>query len=92
MVDLRPYKVKRFSALRHKPDLDLIIQVVKSEGREYVDLRDYIPSRGVVGKGILFDKAILPAVIESLQDLQRHLGTSTGGGQQIEGQGVLDGI
>lgn len=71
-------KPKIWSRIHKERDLDLLIRTRKVLGTEFVELRDYIPSTKTDSRGILIDKHLLPQVIESLQDLQAHLGVGNG--------------
>jgi len=88
MAAPRPFKDKVYSKLPKGGDLQLHIKITKADGLEMVNLRDFIPSLKLYGRGVLFDVALLPAVIEELQELQRQVGVRVGvaaGQQQLPG-------
>lgn len=89
MATPRPFKDKVYSKLPKGGDLQLHIKVTKADGLEMVNLRDFIPSLKLYGRGVLFDVTLLPAVIEELQELQRQVGVGSG---PVNGQQKLPGM
>lgn len=75
----RPIKDKVYAKLGKGTDLQLHIKITKADGLEMVNLRDFIPSMKLYGRGVLFDVSMLPAVIEELQELQRQVGYGSNG-------------
>ena len=86
----RPFKDKVYSKLAKGADLQLHIKITKADGLEMVNLRDFIPSLKLYGRGILFEVSMLPQVIEELLELQRQVGN--GPSSVHPGQGVLPGM
>lgn len=85
MAAPRPFRDKVYSKLSKGSDLQLHIKVTKADGLEMVNLRDFVPSLKLYGRGVLFDVQMLPQVIEELQELQRQVGNGRAGvhaGQQ----------
>ncbi len=86
MAAPKPFKDKVYSKLGKGSDLQLHIKITKADGLEMVNIRDFIPSLKLYGRGVLFDVALLPEVIEQLQELERQVGirqpASAGAGQQ----------
>lgn len=82
-------KPKIWTRIHKERDLDLLVRTQSVLGTEFVELRDFIPSTKTESRGVLIEKRLLPQVIEALQDLQQHFGTS---GRAGVGQGVLDGV
>lgn len=63
-----------YKRLPKGPDLELHIKVLKIDGLEFVNIRDFIISRGVYGKGVFFPRSQLGDVIAGLTEVQRKLG------------------
>lgn len=84
MAAPKPFKDKVYSKLGKGSDLQLHIKITKADGLEMVNIRDFIPSLKLYGRGVLFDLSMLPQVIEELQELERQVGTriSVSAGQQ----------
>lgn len=69
---------KVMSTIPKGKDVSLRVKVVKADGLELVDLRDWIPSLKKEGRGVNFPASLLDRVIEELQDLRKHVGTGNG--------------
>lgn len=89
MAAPRPFKDKVYAKLDKGSDLQLHIKITKADGLEMVNLRDFIPSLKLYGRGVLFDLTLLPQVIEELQELERQVGDRIA---VHSGQGVLPGM
>lgn len=81
-------KPKIWNRIHKERDLDLLVRTQSILGSEFVELRDHIPSTKVDSRGIVFEKRLLPQVIEALVDLNKSIGTS--GAKAGVGQGSLD--
>jgi hypothetical protein len=80
-------KDKLFAYCTKAPDLDLVIKITKIDGKEFINIRDYVPSTKKFGHGVMFDKALLPEVIEYLNQLNDSIGV--GNGRPGPGQGEM---
>lgn len=90
VTDTNKSKEKVYATLTKGADLQLRVKVTWIDGLEFVNLRDYIPSTGEDGKGILFPLHMLPRVLEELAEVERQRGT--GRGRPGSGQGKLTGV
>lgn len=70
-------------------DLETHITTQFAAGVEFVEIRDFVPSTGVYGRGIAFEKRHLPRIAEALLDLDRRISPQPVA-EQIPGQTSLD--
>jgi hypothetical protein len=87
MAATSPIRHKVYSKIPKGPDMELHIKVTRADGQELVNVRDFITSLKQYGRGVLFDAALLPRVIEELQELERQIGRQPAGVHP--GQGKL---
>lgn len=81
----QPTRDKVMKKLRKGPDLELHIKLTWIDGLEFVNIRNYVPSAGEYGKGVLFPSSMLESVHEELGrilDYNSTAGASPGAGQQ----------
>lgn len=83
----QPTSDKTYYTHRKAPDLMLRVKVTWIDGLQFVNIRDYVPSLAEDGKGVMFPVSMLPAIVESLIELERQIGT--GVGSPGPGQGSL---
>ena len=65
---------KLWTRLRKERDLELHVRTGWIFGTEFVQLLDFVPSRGVYENEILIHAGLLSALTEWLKDLTRHRG------------------
>ena len=90
MAAPRLYRDKVYSKIPKDGETELHVKITKADGLELVNLRDFIPSLKLYGRGVLFDVALLPRVSEELQELERQVGNGhragvTPGQQKLPG-------
>lgn len=73
----QPTRDKIYAKFRKSPDLELHIKLTWIDGLEFVNLRNYVPSKKEYGKGVMFPSSMLGWVLEELQSLQTYTGTSS---------------
>ncbi len=84
------YDSKTHDFIPKASDLKLAIKTTRIDGVEYVDIRDYVPSTEVYGKGVLFERHLLTDVIDALVRLNERLGgTKERTIENHPGQGTL---
>ena len=54
-------------------DLELHVKVSVIEDETLINVREYVPSRNLYGRGLLFTPAELPAVIKGLQAAKKAI-------------------
>jgi hypothetical protein len=85
----RQRRPKIQAKIRKAPDLEMHVTTQFAAGREFVEIRDYIPSTQTYGRGVAFEKQHLGRLAGELQDLDRRISPSSPEAQ-IPGQLSLD--
>lgn len=62
-------KPRLLSKIPKGNDLETHVRALFVGGIEFVELRDYIPSTKTYSRGVVFERHLVPRVIEALKDL-----------------------
>lgn len=68
-------------------DLTTRVKITRVDGREFLNIRDYVPSTKTYGKGVLIPMERLQDLREALEGVQATHGV--GNGKPGEGQAAL---
>lgn len=77
---------KLMAKIPKERDLELHIRKTSILDVEFVDIRDFYPSTGEYGRGILIERHTLPRLIEELETVNRCLGGSSAGPSAVSAE------
>jgi len=71
MPNETPFRVEVLARIpREGQDLEIVVRQIHMDEDVLTDFREYIPSRGVYGHGILVPQSVLDALVGALQEAE----------------------